>query len=110
MKGSPEKIETLCKPDSVPKDYSLTFNKHTAKGRRVIALAYRKLPDFNPKTAETLKRETVECDLIFLGFLIMINDLKPATIPAIAALKQGGVLSVMATGDNALTGINNAQK
>jgi cation-transporting P-type ATPase 13A2 len=92
VKGSPEIIKTLCREESLPMDYNDMFNKHTAKGRRVIALAYRYCPEFEPKNADLTKREQFEWDLVFLGFLVMVNELKPSTKGWIIALKQGILL------------------
>lgn len=89
VKGSPEMIKKLSLPKSIPDDYDLTYNKHAAKGRRIIALAYKFFPEFDPATADKIQREDVEKDLTFLGFLIMINDLKKATVQAINDLKNG---------------------
>ena len=41
VKGSPEKIEELCKKGTLPNDYYSTLEQYTRKGYRVIALAYR---------------------------------------------------------------------
>jgi cation-transporting P-type ATPase 13A2 len=89
VKGSPEMIKKLSLKESIPDDYDLTYNKHAAKGRRIIALAYKFFPEFDPDTADKIRREEVEKDLVFLGFLIMINDLKKATVQAISDLKNG---------------------
>jgi cation-transporting ATPase 13A2 len=110
VKGSPEKIGELSRPDTLPSDYEDTYNKYTARGNRVIAMGYRYMVDFDPKSAETLVRSEVEKDIVFLGLLIMVNELKPATTKAISDLKEGGVLPIMATGDNVLTGINKSYK
>lgn len=89
VKGSPEKILELSEESTIPEYYNEVYNKHTGKGRRVIALAYRYLPNFNPESAETLLREDVEKDLKFLGFLIMMNELKPTTTHCIKQLIEG---------------------
>jgi len=89
VKGSPEMIEKLSIPETLPRDYKTALKKYTQKGLRVIALAYKYYPDFNPKTTEKLKREDVEHTLIFLGFLILVNKLKHATKGAIKELREG---------------------
>jgi cation-transporting ATPase 13A3/4/5 len=82
-------------------------------------MGYRYLPDYNRNSSLDLRREEVEKDLTFLGLLIMVNELKPATTPAIQELKEGkvhssdtlgGVLPIMATGDNILTAINKSMR
>jgi cation-transporting ATPase 13A3/4/5 len=57
-----------------------------------------------------MKREEVEKNIIFLGFLIMQNKLKSATIKSINELNQADIRTVMATGDNMLTAISVAKK
>ena len=52
-----------------------------------------------------LERSEVESKLIFLGFLIMENRLKPATAGAIEDLRNANVKTIMATGDNVLTAV-----
>lgn len=89
VKGSPEKIGELSIPNTLPKDYEEIYNRYTAKGNRVIAMGYKYMLDFNPKSAETLDRKQVEKNIVFLGLLIMVNELKPATKQAITDLTEG---------------------
>jgi len=56
-----------------------------------------------------LKREDAECDLEFLGLLIMENKLKPESNGILETLKECDVRAVMATGDNVLTAISVAR-
>ncbi|ELV09442.1 putative cation-transporting ATPase 13A3 [Tupaia chinensis] len=43
MKGAPEVIASLCKPETVPVDFEKVLEDYTKQGFRVIALAHRKL-------------------------------------------------------------------
>jgi len=43
-------------------------------------------------------REQLECDLIFLGLLVLENRLKPETLPVIRTLKDADVRTIMVTG------------
>ena len=52
------------------------------------------------------ERGEFECDLEFLGFLILENKLKEATLPTIRTLNDCNVRTIMATGDNTLTAIS----
>jgi magnesium-transporting ATPase (P-type) len=53
-----------------------------------------------------IPRNLAEKDLIFLGLLIVQNQLKQATAPILKSLSEEGHLKVrMATGDNILTAI-----
>ena len=76
VKGSPEKIEELCNQDSIPKEYFNILEQYTSKGYRVIALAYRTMEDMSYLDVQKLERESIEEDLVFLGFLVMENKLK----------------------------------
>ena len=55
-------------------------------------------------------RKDVECDLRFLGLLVMQNKLKPETKPVIMELKSAAIRCVMATGDNIDTAISVARE
>ena len=111
VKGSPEKIFELCRKDSLPKDFFEVLKKYTESGKRVIAFAFRELQNFNEE--EKHNRTELEQDLVFLGFLIFLNKLKPESISSIEKLKKGknkinylgNVTTMMATGDNLRTGI-----
>ncbi|XP_021065625.1 probable cation-transporting ATPase 13A3 [Mus pahari] len=43
MKGAPEVVASLCKPETVPIDFEKVLEDYTKQGFRVIALAHRKL-------------------------------------------------------------------
>ena len=58
----------------------------------------------------TIPREDVEKDLTFLGFLVMQNKLKHATIKALAELNEADIRTIMATGDNQLTALSVGRK
>ena len=109
VKGSPEKIAELCKPESLPADYMKVLEAYTKKGFRVIALSYRTIEKYSYLRIQKLKRESIECDLTFLGFLVMENKLKAATISTITKLNECRIRTIMATGDNTLTAISVAK-
>jgi len=106
VKGSPEKISTLCLPESLPQDFNSTLNEYTQKGYRVIALASRVLEGTNFMQVQGFQREQVEGKLTFLGFLVMENKLKEATAGTIRTLNDCKIRTIMATGDNTLTAIS----
>ncbi|KAJ1852805.1 hypothetical protein GGH12_003257 [Coemansia sp. RSA 1822] len=107
VKGAPEVIRDLCHPESVPKNYDAVLNTHTQGGYRVISLAGRVL---DVDTAQLLNRTSVECDLVFLGFLIFENRLKPATASVLCELRDARIRTIMCTGDNPLTAVSVAQE
>lgn len=64
--------------------------------------------DVNMKylSSQKITRDEVECDLNFLGLLIMQNKLKPPTKGVIEQLNKANIRTIMATGDNVLTAIS----
>lgn len=54
-------------------------------------------------------REKIECDLNFLGFVILENRLKPDTLSIINNLMAANIRTVMVTGDNILTALSVAK-
>jgi magnesium-transporting ATPase (P-type) len=104
-KGAPEKIKTLCKPETIPNDFDSVLQKYTVNGFRVIALAGKTL-NMNLIDACKLQRDSIESDLSFYGLLIMQNMIKPVTPIIINELIKADITSVMVTGDNLLTAIN----
>ena len=77
VKGSPEKIWELCRPETLPSDYDEVLARYTMQGYRVIALSVKELVNFSYRQVQSAQRDDIECDLTFLGFLIMENKLKP---------------------------------
>ena len=105
-KGSPEIIQSLSVETSIPDDYFDVLEKYTKDGLRVIALAYKEVKDLGGNQVKSRKREEIEFDIIFIGFLIMENSIKTETNDCISVLKEAEILTVMATGDNGLTAIS----
>ncbi|OWA51300.1 putative cation-transporting ATPase 13A3 [Hypsibius exemplaris] len=109
-KGAPEKILTLCRPETVPHDFYEKLESFTRKGDRVIAMAWKDLGSVRFLKIHKLKREDLEVELNFLGFLLLENRLKPDTAQVIHSLKKAGLRSVMVTGDNIQTAISVARE
>ena len=86
-KGSPEKIKELCLPSIVPSNYNEILNYYAQQGCRIIALSTKPLTCTYDK-AILMQRESLECDLVFLGFLIMQNKLKEDTGKVILELRK----------------------
>ncbi|KAL9031900.1 MAG: hypothetical protein Q9196_000096 [Gyalolechia fulgens] len=109
VKGAPECMKTICKPESFPIDYEDLLDFYTHRGFRVIASATKQLPyDWN--LLQGLERERVESELDFVGFIIFENKLKSATTQTIEELEQAGIRQIMCTGDNILTAISVAKE
>ena len=103
-KGSPEKLRDLCKPETIPLNFDTILNSYTIKGYRVLAMAAKGLlMDF--QQSQSISREDVEKNMIFLGFLIVKNKLKEKTKESLIKYDEADLRMVMATGDNILTAI-----
>ncbi|XP_072945852.1 polyamine-transporting ATPase 13A3 isoform X2 [Epargyreus clarus] len=108
-KGAPEALRTLCRPDTVPDNLNTVLSQYAEKGYRVIAMASRVL-EVTYKQLQKMDREEVECDLEFLGLIIMENRLKGATTGIIHELKEANIHVVMITGDNIHTAVSVAKE
>ena len=65
-------MEDLCNPDSIPENFNQLLKHFAVQGFRVIALAYRELPkEMSWLKVQKIRRDLVEKDLTFIGFLIM---------------------------------------
>ncbi|KAG0260211.1 hypothetical protein DFQ27_003651 [Actinomortierella ambigua] len=106
VKGAPEVMTDICTKASLPLDYHEQLMYYTHHGYRVIACAAKSVPTMNFMRAQRVKREQVESELQFLGFIVFENKLKPTTAPIIATLANARIRQIMCTGDNALTAIS----
>ncbi|CAA9986390.1 cation transporting ATPase, putative [Plasmodium knowlesi strain H] len=98
-KGSPEMMKKFLK--KIPANYDQVLNSLSIKGYRVICLAANVLD--SKVVSKNVKREDIEKDLHFCGFLTFICPIKASTPSYILDIKQAGIKNVMITGDNALT-------
>ncbi|KAF2086902.1 hypothetical protein K490DRAFT_57372 [Saccharata proteae CBS 121410] len=110
VKGAPECMKEICRPESFPVDYEELLGYYTHRGFRVIACASKNIPKLNWVKTQKMKREDAESDLDFVGFIIFENKLKPTTTGVIDELAQAGIRKVMCTGDNILTAISVARE
>lgn len=111
VKGAPETIMKMLL--KVPKDYEETYKYFTRRGSRVLALAYKQLTtddELGTKRINELKRESVEAELIFAGFLVLHNPLKEDAKEAVQMLSESSHRVVMITGDNPLTAAHVARE
>lgn len=109
-KGSPEMIATLCRPETIPIDFNDKLNYYAQQGYRIIAMAYKSLDrKLTYPKVQRISRDKVECDLEFLGFVILENRLKPDSEKVIKILNDAGIRTIMVTGDNILTAVSVAK-
>jgi magnesium-transporting ATPase (P-type) len=132
MKGAPEIIAKLCDPVTgstlihkmswtyfvnkllilctVPSNYYEVLKHYTTQGYRVIALAAKTMnPQITWTRIQKMTRNEVEANLELTGLLVMWNQLKKETIPAIRILKEAHIGTVMVTGDNLETAVTVAK-
>ena len=67
------------------------------EGLRVLAFAYKELDSVRPLTLDD------EDEFTFIGLISMIDPPRPEAIQAVADAKQGGIRTVMITGDHKVT-------
>ena len=110
VKGSPEIIQTLWANNTIPGSFAITLEKYAREGLRVIAISYKFLDGYDGEKVRVWKREEVEKDLNFLGFIVMENKQKPETLSCVQQLQEADIPVIMATGDNGLTAISVGRK
>ncbi|OLY82066.1 putative cation-transporting ATPase [Smittium mucronatum] len=109
VKGAPETIKSLCIQSSIPQNFSKQLSEFTHNGYRVLAIG-GKTSKMTWPNALKIKRDQLECDLTFLGFVIFENKLKPTSEPVLNELKVAKIRTLMCTGDNSLTAISVARQ
>ena len=108
-KGAPERMleissqieinGTKKKLDEANKKIILDIiNKRANQGYRTLAIAYNKL-----KISEDSKREDVEQDLIFLGFVSIMDPPRLGVRESVEECQTGGIKVIMVTGDHPAT-------
>ena len=111
VKGAPETIRTML--NRTPPNYEETFKYFTRNGGRVLALGYKFLSadsELGQSRINNLKREEVESDLTFAGFLVLQCPLKDDAQKAVRMLNESSHRVVMITGDNPLTAVHVARQ
>ncbi len=107
-KGAVEEIFRVCSRyqvddeihpliDMLKSDLLEEYEKLSADGFRVLAIAYR---DF-PRTKEVFAAAD-ESDLVLLGYIAFFDPPKETAATALEALRRAGVATKILTGDNAL--------
>jgi cation-transporting ATPase 13A3/4/5 len=108
VKGSPEMIQALSDPASIPSDYEKTLLEYTRKGFRVLAAAAKPFDSALLSSVSDLNtlRSEAESNLTFLGFVVLENRLKSVSYSVIDRLKHEASLTVhMITGDNPVAAV-----
>jgi Ca2+-transporting ATPase len=114
VKGAPEVVLGLCtrrlEADGRAVEMSaanqalITAQLSDAAGRamRTLAFAHRELPEDFPPDEEAVhaRRDEVERDLVFAGFVAIRDPLRPEVHQALGECRQAGIDVKMVTGDN----------
>lgn len=111
VKGAPETIQKMLV--ETPPNYEETFKYFSRNGSRVLALAYKHLStetEIGQNKINNLKREEVESQLSFAGFLVLTCPLKEDAAKAVRMLNESSHRTIMITGDNPLTAVHVARQ
>ena len=108
VKGAPETLRQMFK--SVPEDYDTNYLTMSRRGARVLALGHRDLGTLSNQQLKELKRDNLECELTFAGFVIISCPLKPDSKSVIRELVNSSHSVAMITGDNPLTACHVARQ
>jgi len=111
VKGAPETIRKMLV--DTPANYEEMYKYFSRNGGRVLALAYKYIStdtEIGQNRVNNLKREEVEDQLRFAGFLILQCPLKDDAIKAVQMLNESSHRVIMITGDNPLTAVHVAKQ
>jgi len=108
VKGAPETLRSMF--SQVPDNYDKNYLSLSRRGARVLALGHRDLGTMSNQQLKELKRDDIEKDLNFAGFVIISCPMKPDSKAVIKELVSSSHQVVMITGDNPLTACHVARQ
>lgn len=115
IKGAPESIKGISRPDTLPENYESVVTEYSQKGYRIIALAVKEFEAQSVLGSEKQEGDQVmnnldprqaEVNVHFIGFVLLNNPLKLETKEVIEKLKNVDIQCKMITGDNIYTSLN----
>ncbi|MFP3868856.1 MAG: cation-translocating P-type ATPase [Desulfobacteraceae bacterium] len=111
IKGAAEKLLDRCTicmvgDGHIGKTIKEAANRLAGEGRRVLALAFKPVP--NDKT--TLSHQDLESGVVLAGLQAMFDPPRPEVVEAIASCKAAGIRVAMITGDYPITAATIAAK
>lgn len=120
--GAPETILERCAQKHLPdgqthfidnqgERVTQTLNTLTSQGKRVVAIAEQFVDyDSFDSMSQSVREEFLEGKLLFLGFFVIEDPIRPETKNVIEKLADRHVRTSLVTGDNPNTALNIAQQ
>ncbi|UUM24627.1 cation-translocating P-type ATPase [Mycoplasma sp. 3686d] len=97
-KGAPDVIFSKC--NNLPEQAEILNEEWSRKAYRVIAIAYKLIPD----SQETISHDD-ENQLNFLGLIALVDPPRESVKESIEQARQAGIKTVMITGDHLTTAV-----